>query len=194
MNFECFFQWLKGGIVSAFNNPSISALFGAFAAFILVFITDHIREVRKKNSLLRLIYSSLDLIDKKIETSRSNIEQAQRGSVSPAPIMKFPAEQIERKSFEVIEKLNIQEIHSVNIICYWMTSIDWIFDRIHKSIVPKLKENHGNVDVEKKLIEEIITEFEDAVINLETLRKMTNLFKQRDYEEINKLRIPHPEK
>ncbi len=107
-----------------FANASVSAFIGAFAAFLLVIITDRRRLYYKRSILRNVISDNGDHARFKLDTVHRNKEIVQKGNIIAAPIMNFPTEVIRALQLEVIGILDANQNQAISSLLYWMSAID----------------------------------------------------------------------
>ena len=155
-----------------FNNASVSAFVGAFAAFLLVALTDIRRAHRKKRTMKDLICDLGDLAQKKIETCRTNLAMIQEDNkFTTAPVMQFPTAPIKHIQLDVLYLLNANEKAGLDGILYWADAIDGLFAEALATSerLRALAKKEAPTSLRAQLGEDIIESFRNAERNLEYL-------------------------
>ena len=161
-----------------FANASVSAFIGAFAAFILVVITDRRRLYRKRKVLRNVISDNGDHTRFKLDSVQRNIEIANNGKIIAAPIMKFQTEALHTLQLEVIDILDANQNQAITALIYWMTAIDTQLDRAaYKAEEIISLERRDPESAEKHLL---YTEYKDileeTVKNLQSLIELVGYY------------------
>lgn len=108
-----------------FNNATVAAFFGAFAAFLLVVATDLRRRYLIRSLLDRQIKDAIELAKAKLETVRMNIALVREDNrITAAPIMPFPLKPIEDYRLQVLDLLSSAQAQALDALAYWMKAID----------------------------------------------------------------------
>jgi hypothetical protein len=107
------------------NNASVAAFIGAFAAFILVVLTDIRRRYRDRTLLRCLISNNLDIARKKLASIKMNRSiLIEDNKITDAPFMPFSTQSIRDYQVRALDVLGTEEKQSLDAIMYWMESID----------------------------------------------------------------------
>lgn len=105
-------------IFDFFNNQSVGAFLGAFAAFGLVIINDRRRELRKVRNVKAEVEVNLANAQAKLETVRRNRALLrEQNRVMPAPILKFNTAFIRQLSAEVLDRLTLDQRRAIDALC-----------------------------------------------------------------------------
>jgi hypothetical protein len=166
-----------------FNNQSVSAFLGAFAAFFLVVINDWRRERRKVACIKAEFDVCLGHSDAKIETVRRMLMLlTDHNQVSPAPVMPFNTTIIRQLTAESIDKLTIPQRSSIDAICYRMEAIDGLLQGIYQLSL-QLSGAMGQAD---RIIaaERLAIDLKDALINLKILRVMLENYASKKFRAV----------
>ena len=151
------------------NNASVSAFLGAFAAYFLVALTDWRRRNKKVTLLNRRVQINRELAQAKLETARTNIALIQEdGRFMPAPIMRFPAEDVRILQRESLDMLSAPQLHALDALIYWMESIDGLFQEaytVSRALEELAKSQVPDKDRLKKA-EALLREYKSAERNL----------------------------
>lgn len=108
-----------------FNNASVAAFFGAFAAFLLVVATDLRRRYLIRSLLNRHVASAIELAKAKLETIATNIALVRSDKrITAAPVMAFPLKAIEDYKLQILDLLTSPETQALDALVYWMRAID----------------------------------------------------------------------
>ena len=119
-------------IFEVFNNASVSAFLGAFAAYFLVAFTDWRRRRLKVTLLHRRVEINKELAQAKLETARTNIAMVEEdGRFMSAPVMRFPAEDVRILQREALDMLTATNLHALDALIYWMEAIDGLFQEAY---------------------------------------------------------------
>lgn len=166
-----------------FNNQSVSAFLGAFAAFFLVVINDWRRERRKVKCIRAEFDVCLGHNDAKLETVlRMLMLLKDHNRVTPAPVMPFNTTIIRQLTAESIDKLTIHQRSSIDAICYRMEAIDGLLQDIYQLSL-QLSGAMGQAD---RIIaaERLATDLQDALVNLRILRLMLENYASKNYSAV----------
>ena len=112
-----------------FAKASVSAFIGAFAAFVLVIVTDRRRLYRKRSVLRNVISDNRVHARFKLDSVQRNLEIVQGGRIVAAPIMQFLTETIRMLQLEVIDILDANQNQGISGLLYWMNAIDAQLDQ-----------------------------------------------------------------
>lgn len=116
-------------IADFFNNQSVGAFLGAFAAFLLVVANDWRRERRKLKTLRAEIEVNRADATAKLETARRmRALMREHNRVAPAPVLHFNTTFTRQLAAEVLHHLSIDQRRAVEGLCYTMEAIDGLFD------------------------------------------------------------------
>lgn len=108
-----------------FNNATVAAFFGSFAAFLLVAATDLRRRYLIRSLLTRQIKDAVELANAKLETVRLNMALVREDNrITAAPIMPFPLKPIEDYRLQVLDLLSSAQAQALDALSYWMKAID----------------------------------------------------------------------
>jgi hypothetical protein len=115
-------------VADFFNNQSVGAFLGAFAAFLLVVVNDVRRERRKIKTLQAEIEVNLADAKAKLETARRMRSlMREQNRVMPAPVLRFNTAFTRQIASEILHHLSIDQRRAVEGLCYTMESIDGLF-------------------------------------------------------------------
>ncbi len=182
-------------ISNFFNNQSVGAFLGAFAAFGLVVLNDRRRELRKVHHLRAEIEVNLANARAKLETVRHNRTlMRQKNLVMPAPILIFNTSFIRQLSAEVLDRLTLDQRRAIDALCYTMEATDGLLEEAY-SLAKSLSGAHSQAD-RIKMADRLLIDFGDAIVNLKRLIEMcdnyllekytiivTKQYDRLDYEE-----------
>jgi len=170
-----------------FNNASVAAFLGAFSAFFLVVLTDWRRNRRKKKLMQRQIEINKHLAEDKIATVEKNSSAiTDHNQLLVVPIMRFPVEDIRRLETEVLDRLGSEEKLAIDAICYMMEAIDGLLEtafHIAKEIEILVSEEKHQ-EKRNQLIKKLITQYQDALVNLRCLVEMCGNYESSKHKEI----------
>jgi len=165
----------------------VGALVGAFAAYLLVVLTDWRRNRRKKKTLVRLIE-----INQRMAKSKEDAVTATRNALTDSnkmvtsPIIRFSVEDIKRIEADVLDMLGEEEKLTLTALCYLMQETDGVLNdayaRIQKII--ELRLEGEEIDGSHPLRAQILIDYGDALANLKRFRIMADLFIDKKYAEI----------
>src|ERR1700694_3210364 len=97
-------------VLEFLENKSVAAFMGAFAAFVLVIVTDRRRERRKVKNIRSEVELNLELAKGKLESVRSNRAlMREHNRVMPAPILRFNTTLIRQLAAEVLSRLSLDQ-------------------------------------------------------------------------------------
>jgi hypothetical protein len=116
-------------IADFFNNQSVGAFLGAFAAFLLVAANDWRRERRKIKTLRAEIEVNRADATAKLETARRmRALMREHNRVMPAPVLHFNTTFTRQLAAEVLHHLSLDQRRAVEGLCYTMEAIDRLLD------------------------------------------------------------------
>ena len=170
-----------------FKNPSGAAFVGAFAAFLLVILTDWIRRLIKGRSIPKMIRMNIDLSKRKIEAVINCQEHVKKNKFLPTPIMKYPVKDIKNIEMQVLNQLKQDEKFALDSICYHCEEIDKILDGAvnkieeHQRIMVQQGEENSMIN---ELRKQIKIAYNESVINIQGVIDMSELFIQKKYKQI----------
>lgn len=163
-------DWLKC-VGEVLNNQSFASFIGAFAAFVLVVMTDWRRERRKVRNLRGEIEMNLAMARVKLETARRNrTAMREANKVIPAPILKFNTVLIRQLSAEVLDRLSVDQRRAIEALCYTMEAIDGILDDVYH-LARQLGNALGHAE-RINTAERLLIEYGDSIANLKRLIEM----------------------
>jgi hypothetical protein len=158
-------------ISNFFNNQSVGAFLGAFAAFGLVVLNDRRRELRKVHHLRAEIEVNLANARAKLETVRHNrILMRQQNLVIPAPILIFNTSFIRQLSAEVLDRLTLDQRRAIDALCYTMEATDGLLEEAY-SLAKSLSGAHSQAD-RIMMADRLLIDFGDGIVNLKRLIEM----------------------
>lgn len=158
-------------IAEFFNNQSIGAFLGAFAAFLLVAANDWRRERRKLKTLRAEMEVLLGDAEAKLDTARrmrSMLRDENR--LTTAPVLRFNTSFTRQLSGEVLHLLTRDQRRAVEALCYTMEAIDCLFTEANEAA----KAIYAMEDVPEriKLATTLLDTWKDIVSNLKRLMDM----------------------
>ena len=158
-------------IAEFFDNKSVAAFSGAFAAFALVMLNDWRRDRRKVNNIRGEVEMNLLLAKGKLESIRSNRSlMLEKNRVVPAPILKFPTMLIRELSAEVLSRLTMDQRRSIEALLYTMEATDELLSEIYE-LARSLSGALGQAE-RMGQANRLRINFEDAIVNLKRLMEM----------------------
>lgn len=114
------------------NNSAISALVGAFSAFLLVMFTDYIRSKRVKSDIKKLLKADQNLIKDKQDAITNYEKVLQNNSVQGDRLTPFSFDEIRQLKLNSIKRFNQKELTVLQTICFHMESIDKMINNAAK--------------------------------------------------------------
>ncbi len=158
-------------IAEFFDNKSVAAFAGAFAAFVLVMLNDWRRDRRKVKNICGEVEMNLLLAKGKLESVRSNRNlMREHNSVIPAPILKFPTTLIREISAEVLSRLTMDQRRAIEALLYTMEATDELLSESYE-LARSLSGTLGQAERMEKA-ERLLINFGDAMVNLKRLMEM----------------------
>lgn len=182
-------------IAQFFNNQSVGAFLGAFAAYFLVALTDWRRDRKKIRNLRAEVEMNLAHAKNKLETVRGNRTlMREHNRVVPAQVLKFNTALIRQLTAEVLDHLTLDQRRAIDGLCYTMEATDTLLDEIYSN-ASRLSGALGQAD-RLASAERLLVDFGDAIVNLKRLAEMcenyiagkfniivTKQYDRLDYEE-----------
>lgn len=167
-------DWLQI-IKDFFNNQSVGAFVGAFAAYILVLLTDRRRDSKRVRDLIAEILMCQGHAEAKLESVRRNrLLLREHNQVAAAPILKFNTSLIRQLTGEVLSRLSLDQRKAIDALCYTMEAIDEILDDAFRIA----KESTGTRESgdRRAIADRLNAEYGDAIANLKRLAEMCGEF------------------
>ncbi len=166
-----------------FNNQSVSAFLGAFAAFVLVVLNDRRRDRKKVRNLRAEVEMNLAHAKGKLETVRGNRAlMREHNRVMPAPILKFNVALIRQLATEVLDRLSLNQRRAIEALCYTMEATDGLLEEAYAS-AKRLSGVLGQAD-RMATAERLLVDFGDAIVNLKRLIEMCDHYVNERYKVI----------
>ena len=165
-----------------FNNQSVGAFIGAFAAFTLVVLNDWRRDRRKIKNIAGEIEINRLHAKGKLDSLRKNLALIrEQNKVLPAAPLKFNTVLIRQLAAEVLSRLLLDQRRAIDGLCYMMEATDRIIEDAYS-----LTKTLGSLtDTERSAAaEKILVGFNDAVVNLKRLDEMCSNYIARNYSVI----------
>lgn len=168
-------------ILEFLNSASISALIGAFAAFMLVMFTDYIRSRKVKTDIKKLLRSDQKLLkDKKSAITRYK-EALDHDSLQGDRLTPFSFEEIRQLKLSSIKRFSEKELVVIQSICFHMESQDkMITDAANQAELIRQNPN-GNHGSKLDYIERL---YKDLIPNLGRLDEMIEDYLNKDFKKI----------
>jgi len=153
-----------------FNNQSVGAFFGAFAAFVLVMLNDWRRDLRKVRNLRAEVEMNLADAQAKLETVRSNRSlMREHNQVVPAPILNFNTTLIRSMTADVLSRLSMDQRRALEAVCYFMEATDELLLGAYN--IAKEFGTHAEPTVRLRNAEHLLNESAMRLITLSGYRK-----------------------
>ena len=167
-----------------FNNQSVGAFFGAFAAFALVMLNDWRRDRKKVRNLRAEVEMNLAHAKGKLATVRSNRAlMREQNRVMPAPILKFNLVLIRQLSAEILDRLSLDQRRAIEALCYTMEATDGLLDDAYAG-AKRLSEALGQADRMATAERLLNIDLSDAIVNLKRLIEMCDNYVSERYDTI----------
>lgn len=171
-----------------FENPSVSAFFGAFFAFLLVLLIDRIRLHKKIKIIPQLVKINIEIANDKIETVSKKLNSLTKDKLLiPSSMMKFAISEIKQIELEVLDRLKpIQKI-TLDAICHFLNDVDSILDDSDKSI-DEYRRVYTTTGIENPLLNEILLKitnnYTDSISMMKRAVFMSDLYLEKRYDDI----------
>ncbi len=162
-------------IADFFNNQSVRAFFGAFAAYMLVSANDSRREGRKVKTLRAEIEVSRSDARAKLETARRmRTLLLEHNQINPAPLLKFNTTFTRQITSDVLHRLTLHERRAVEALCYTMEAIDEIVEEsvaLAKSLI-----DYQDPAKRQKIAKHLLLNWGNTISNINRLIEMCDLY------------------
>ena len=170
-------------VAEFFNNQSVGAFLGAFAAFLLVFANDSRRERRKIKTLRAEIEVNLADAQAKLETARRmRALMRENNRVMPAPVLRFNTTFTRQLAGEVLHHLSIDQRRAVEGLCYTMEAIDGLLAE-SLDLARRFTTPLGQAD-RLAVGEHLLSNWSDSIANLKRLVEMCEHYLAGRYNEL----------
>jgi hypothetical protein len=170
-------------VADFFNNQSVGAFLGAFAAFLLVVVNDWRRERRKIKTLRAEIEVNRADAQAKLETARRMRDlMREQNRVMPAPVLRFNTAFTRQLAAEVLHHLALDQRRSIEGLCYTMEAIDGLLEE-SLSVSRKFTGPLGQAD-RMSSAEHLLANWSDTIANLKRLIEMCDQYLAGRYSEI----------
>ena len=170
-------------IAEFFDNKSVAAFSGAFAAFVLVMLNDWRRDRRKVSNIRGEIEMNHLLAKGKLESVRSNRNlMREHNRVVPAPILQFPTTLIRGLSAEVLSRLSMDQRSAIEALLYTMEATVELLAEAY-DLAKSLSGALGQAERIGKA-ERLLVNFGDAIVNLKRLMEMCDNYVSQRYSVI----------
>lgn len=168
-----------------FNNQSVGAFLGAFAAFVLVVLNDWRRERRKVKTIRAEFQVCLGHSAAKLETvRRMRVLAKEHNGVSPAPVMPFNTAIVRQLTAEASDRLSLEQRRAIDGLLYRMEATDGVLHEIYQNAL-RLSGALGQAD-RFFAAERLLSDLQDAIVNLKVLELMlTNYMAGRFSQVVN---------
>jgi hypothetical protein len=170
-------------MIEFFNNASVSAFFGAFAAFLLVVVNDWWRERRKVKMLRAEIQLNRSIAIDKTETARKMRSLIRdHNEITSAPVLRFNTQFTRQLAAETLHHLTLDQRRSIEALCYTMEAIDDLIadtQEIAKRFCGPLEHEDR-----MQLAQTAITNWGDVIANLKRFADMSQLHLTGKYLEL----------
>jgi hypothetical protein len=178
-------------LLNFLNNASVAAFLGAFSAFFLVIANDWRRNRRKMKLIRNEIRLNKDHAKNKLEIMKGNRSLVtEHNKIISAPIIKFNSPIIRQLASEILDRFSTDQRRALDAVCYTMEATDGLLDSAFDK-TQKIND-HGR----KELIDRLVSDYNDAIVNLGRLIEMcenyekgefgiivTKQYNRRDYEQ-----------
>ena len=170
-------------VADFFNNQSVGAFLGAFAAFMLVAANDWRRERRKVRTLRAEIEVNLADAEAKLETVRRlRALMREHNRVMPAPILRFNTAFTRQLAGEVLHLLSLDQRRAVEALCYTMEAIDGLLVEAI-ALSQKFTGPLGQAD-RIATAEHLLANLSDGIANLKRLIEMCQQYLTGRYTDL----------
>jgi hypothetical protein len=170
-------------IADFFNNQSVGAFLGAFAAFLLVAANDWRRERRKVKTLRAEIEVNLADAKAKLQTSRRmQALMREENRVMPAPVLRFNTQFTRQLAGETLHHLSIDQRRAVEGLCYTMEAIDAIFAE-SQELATRFTGPLGQAD-RIAIGERLLGNWSDLISNLKRLIEMCEQYLHGKFSDL----------
>lgn len=166
-----------------FNNQSVGAFLGAFAAFCLVVLNDWRRDGRKVKTIRAEFEVCLGHSSAKLETVRRLKRLAKESNgVTPAPVMPFNTAVVRQLTVEASDRLSLEQRRAIDGLLYRMEATDGVLHDIYQTSI-RLSGALGQAD---RLFsaQRLLSDLDDAIVNLKVLELMLRNYVAGKFGEV----------
>lgn len=170
-------------IAEFFNNQSVGAFLGAFAAFLLVAANDWRRERRKLKTLRAEIEVNSADATAKLETARRmRALILEQNRVMPSPVLRFNTTFTRQLAGEVLHHLSLDQRRAVEGLCYTMEAIDGLFEE-SQALAQRFTGPLGQAE-RLGTAKHLLKNWSDIIANLNRLIEMCSEYLAGNYSQL----------
>jgi hypothetical protein len=172
-------------ILDFFKNPSVAAFIGAFAAFMLIFLTDKRRNKRKKQLVLQLLKNNYRLGEDKLWAINNIIETLKsKKQLIGGPLQPFDVQQIKTLGLEILDLFNPDEQNTLNTICFHLKEINDLLESVAEKCELLRNRKIPHRDERAKILETINNDYIDARDNILRVQEYIKFYLSNDFQSI----------
>ncbi|MTI89588.1 MAG: hypothetical protein FH748_16660 [Balneolaceae bacterium] len=168
-------------ILEILNNSALSALLGAFAAFLLVMVTDFIRSWKIKTDIDKMLKANKELLRQKLEAVISYKQSLESGTLVGDRLTPFSSDEITQLKLKAVKRFSKKELAVLQSICFNMEILDEMISNAANTS-ERIRENPDGDHTNR--VEYISNLYNDLVPNLRRFDEMIDDYLNGQLEKV----------